>query len=239
MSFVEDLKARTSAIGVELDSAQLAAFSLYRQELASAGKRFNLTAVPVDRYLEDHFVDSLTLMQTGRVLPGHKCGDVGSGAGLPGVPLKIAVPTIDLLLIESNTKKADFLKTILGKLRLAGARVYEGRAEDAGREKILRETMDIMFARAVAALPVLLEYALPLLKVGGYFLAMKGPKLGQEMGSARRAAQSLGGRIEEILAPGGMEPGYQRVIVLVKKVEPTPLNFPRKTGVPAKRPLGG
>jgi 16S rRNA (guanine527-N7)-methyltransferase len=239
MSFLEELKRRADDVGVDLSPGQLRAFSAYGDALAAAAQRFNLTAVPVERYLEDHFIDSLTLMQSGKILPGCKCADIGAGAGLPGIPVKIAAPEIDLVLIESNTKKADFLQKVIAELGLGGARVYLGRAEEAGRAENMRETMDVVFARAVASLPVLLEYALPLLKTGGCFLAMKGPRSDQEMAAARGAAGSLGGLVEDVRSPGGLEPGRQRVVVLVKKVESTPLGFPRKTGIPAKRPLGG
>lgn len=237
--FLETLKSRAAAIGVELRPAQLRAFSLYSDELAAANERFNLTAIPAHRFLEEHFIDSLTLIQTGKLLPHQSCCDVGAGAGLPGLPIKIALPTIELLMIESNTKKADWLREVSSALGLDRVAVYGGRAEDAGREMDLRGSMDTALARAVAPLPVLIEYALPLLRVGGWFLAMKGPKVDREMGAAKDAATALGARIEDIVSPRGIQADRRRVIVLVRKNEPTDPKFPRKAGIPKKRPLGG
>lgn len=207
--------------------------------LAEANKRLNLTAVPEERFLTEHFIDSLTLCQTGKIGAGQGLADIGTGAGFPGLPIKIAMPGIELHLIEANAKKAEFLKHVISELALRGAYVHKMRAEEAGRRPDLRAAMDVTAARAVAGLPVLLEYALPLLRVGGWFLAMKGPRLDQEMAAAREAAAELGGRIDPVYKPFGLPEDVERVIALAQKTGPTADKYPRRAGLPAKRPLGG
>jgi 16S rRNA (guanine527-N7)-methyltransferase len=239
MDFIAELEQKAFALGLRLSVEQLRAFDLYRRALSRAAEKTNLTAVPAERYIDEHFVDSLTLFQTGKIRPGQAMADVGSGAGFPGLPVKIAAPDVTMHLIEANAKKTDFLKTLVAALPVSGVYVHQLRAETAARRPELRERMDVVTARAVAPLPVLLEYALPLLRLGGWFLAMKGPRVDRELPSAVLAADRLGGRIDTTLSPIGQPGGIEHVIVLVRKVAPTADSYPRRVGVPAKRPLGG
>lgn len=235
----EQLKPRAREVGVELSDPQIEAFDLYARELKESARKHNLTAVPPNRYVEDHFVDSLTLLQTGKIATGAKLCDIGAGAGFPGLPVKLAFPKVELLLIESNGKKAEFLRRVIGALGIEGASVFQGRAEAAGRDYDIRGSFDAVVCRAVASLPVLLEYALPLLRVGGWFLAMKGPSVSLETAAAAKASEELGGRVEEIFSPRGQGGDRRGVIVIVQKMALTPDKFPRNIGIPAKRPLGG
>jgi len=236
---MDGMKRAAASLGIDLSRHQLEAFKKYRSVLAAANKSANLTAIPEDRYIDEHFIDSLTLCAAGKVGNGLRVADVGTGAGFPGVPIKIVFPRLELHLIEASRKKAGFLERLAGELGLEGVTVHRLRAEEAGRQPQLREKMDVVVARAVAGLPVLLEYALPLCRVGGWFLAMKGPKLSEEIEASERAALELGGRIDSTLAPFGPAEELKRVIVLVQKVKETGGRYPRRVGAPAKRPLGG
>lgn len=237
--FISELKSQAAKIAVELSDGQAASFLVYRRLLYGGGSPGGLTAVPEERCLQEHFIDSLTACGTGKFRAGLRVADIGAGAGFPGVPIKIAVPEIEVFLVEPNAKKAAFLRRLVLTLGLAGVGVLEERVENIGCDPQYREKMDVVVARAVAALPVLLEYALPLLKPGGWFLALKGPRVKDEIGPAETAAGRLGGRIESTHSPVGVAPGVNRVIVQVQKVRETPPGYPRRVGVPAKRPLGG
>ena len=163
--------------------------------------------------------------------------DVGSGGGLPGLPLKMARPSLALALIEANRRKAAFLVQAVAQLGLTGVEVLPRRAEDVGRDPIHRERYDVAVARAVASLPVLVELCLPLVAVGGRMLAMKTPVAG-EVDSARAAIERLGGRLETVAAAPS-EARTRGQVVVVAKVAPTPAEFPRRPGVPGRRPLAG
>ncbi len=237
--FKETLMAAAAAVGVHLTAEQAEVFRRYKEILAAANRALNLTAIPEDRYIQDHFIDSLSLLQAEKIKDGQTVADVGAGAGFPGVPIKIALAGVKLHLIEANAKKAAFLRRLTAELGLKGVVVEQIRAEEAGRRPELREQMQAVVARAVASLPVLLEYALPLCKPGGWFLSLKGPRVDEELASARLAAIQLGGRVESVYVPYGRPEQTKRVVVLVAKVGPTAEKYPRRAGVPAKRPLGG
>lgn len=237
--FLDRMERAARALGLALDPRQLAAFKKYQSTLAAANRTANLTALSEDQYIQEHFIDSLTLCLTGKLQDKQRVADIGTGAGFPGVPVKIFIPGLELNLIEANNKKADFLEQLVVELGLENVVVHRLRAEEAGRQRQLRGKMDVVMARAVAGLPVLLEYAIPLCRVGGWFLAMKGPKLNEEAEAGGRAAVELGGRIDPPFAPFGPEGEAKKVIVMVQKVEETGGRYPRRVGVPAKRPLGG
>ncbi len=237
---MEQLVAGARAWGLELTAEQVQAFELYYRQLVAWNERVNLTAITdYEEVLVKHFLDSLSCFQALTGLPpGWRCIDIGAGAGFPGLPLKIALPRMRLTVLESTGKKAAFLKHIVAELGLSGVDVVRGRAEEVGREPGLRESFDAALARAVAALPVLVEYALPLVRVGGVFVAQKGSELEDEVEAARGAITLLGGELAEIRAvdvPGLDAP---RHLVVVAKVAPTPDRYPRRPGIPAKRPLG-
>ena len=236
---ISELRKETGKLDIELTSAQEDRLLLYAKILAQENEKSNLTAIPVQKFVTEHFIDSFTVLKTDKIRRNMKIADVGAGAGFPGVPIKILETGISLYLIEPNNKKASFLRKLVEKLGIEGVEIIRARAEAAGREPDLREKMDVVVARAVAGLPVLLEYALPLCKVGGWFLAMKGPSVEEELGSARLAAAELGSKIDSVLKPYGRGHSKQRTIVQVQKDLPTSERYPRRTGIPVKRPLGG
>lgn len=219
-----------------LSLKQLAQFERYYGLLTEWNEKINLTAItaPQDVAVK-HFADSLLARQMLNEWSGKSLIDIGTGAGFPGVPLKIAEPSLQLTLFDSLQKRLNFLDILCRELELKDVQTVHGRAEDGGRAADLREKFDIATARAVAKLPVLLEYALPFVKVGGYFLALKGPELEEELAQANKALKALGGELVEV---GNFALGdYTRNIALIKKVSPTPKAYPRKAGTPQKKPL--
>lgn len=225
-------------LGLRLSHRQLDALALYERELADWNARFNLTAIrdPQEIHIK-HFLDSLTCLSAMREpLPG-KLVDIGTGAGFPGIPLKIMLPNSQLTLVESVGKKAEFCRHVVRILDLPGVEVVQERAEALGQDPDYRERYDWAVARAVAVLPVLAEYLLPLVRVGGGMLAMKGESGPAEAHAADHALRVLGGHLRQLVPvtlPGVAE---ERYLVVIDKVAATPGGYPRKVGVPAKRPL--
>lgn len=232
------LRAGAHDLGLELTNEHLEAFQLYYQELMAWNQRINLTAITDYEEVQiKHFLDSLTCLL---VLPRQgalSVIDVGTGAGFPGLPLKIVRPPLRLTLLESVGKKVAFLQHLVEELGLEEVAVVRGRAEEVGRDPVHRERYDVALARAVAEFPVLVEYALPFCRVEGLFVAQKGAQIAEEVKQAQVALEILGGKLREIRAlrlPTLDEP---RHLVVVEKVAPTPGKYPRRPGIPAKRPL--
>lgn len=224
--------------GVDLSDSHLQAFERYHALLVEWNKRFNLTALTTrEEIYRKHFLDSLSCIQAFAALPPEHVVDVGAGAGFPGLPLKILRPNMELTLIESNQKKAGFLEKVAAELQLDGVEIVPQRAEQAGKNAGLRERFDWAVARAVAPLPVLVEYMLPLVRVGGFVLAQKGSKAQKEAESAEIGLEMLGGRLKEIIPVEieGIE--EKRNLVVIEKIASTPEKYPRKSGIPQKRPL--
>jgi 16S rRNA (guanine527-N7)-methyltransferase len=225
-------------IGLRLSPAQLAAFEKYEQDLLEWNSRLNLTAIDhPEKVRVKHFLDSLTCLLAMRGTPIERVVDVGTGAGFPGIPLKIACPHIRLTLLESVGKKANFCRHAIKALQLADVEVVQERAEAAGLLPEHRERYDWAMARAVAGLPVLAEYLLPLVRVGGKALAMKGESGPAEAQAAERAMRLLGGRLQQLIPvtlPGVED---QRYLIVIQKQSATPDQYPRRVGVPSKHPL--
>jgi 16S rRNA (guanine527-N7)-methyltransferase len=211
---------------------------LYERELVDWNARFNLTAIrdPQEIHIK-HFLDSLTCLLAMRKVSIGRLIDIGTGAGFPGIPIKIIYPKMQLTLVESVGKKAEFCRHVVKILDLQGVEVVQERAESLGQNPSYREQYDWAVARAVAILPVLAEYLLPLVRVGGSMLAMKGESGPAEAHSAERALRVLGGHLRQLLPvtlPGVVE---ERYLVVIDKVAATPDGYPRKVGIPSKRPL--
>lgn len=230
------LKEQAKKVGISLSESQLELFKRFEELLLLGTKRFNLTSAEPERIIPDHFLDSLSVVLCRCLKIDCRLVDVGSGAGFPGIPLKIAFPEIKLSLVESRLKRVQFLKRTVSELGLSSVKIIPERAEAAGHNSNLREKNNLAVARAVADLRVLLEYALPLLVVDGWFVALKGPKGTAEVELAYNASRRLGGEIAEII-PVHVVPGKIRNLILVKKISPTPAGFPRRVGIPSKRPL--
>jgi 16S rRNA (guanine527-N7)-methyltransferase len=226
-------------LGIQLSQSQIDAFDLYARELVEWNQRFNLTSITDPEQIRSkHFLDSLSCwLAMPLALPGRVI-DVGAGAGFPGLPLKILQPEMQLTLVESTTKKAGFLEHMVQVLGLQDVTVLAMRAEEVGHMSSHREAYDWAVARAVAPLAVLAEYLLPLVKVGGRVLAQKGRGVNKEIEAAKPAVDKLGG--EDFMALPATIPGLneERWLVVIKKTAPTPAAYPRRAGMPAKRPLG-
>lgn len=194
-----------------------------------------------DRVILDHILDSLSCGLFGPMEEARRLADVGSGGGLPGIPIQITHPSTEVTLFESTGKKADFLRHALQEIGLSRARVMRGRVEDAGQCSAHRCGYDICTARAVARLSVVAEYCVPLIRVGGRVVAMKGRLDDEEMQEGEKAARQLGATVAEtIIVPFLREVSEkERRLVVLEKVGPTPKRYPRKPGMPAKSPLGG
>jgi 16S rRNA (guanine527-N7)-methyltransferase len=239
----EAFEVEVAALGLSLDSGQIAAFRTYRDLILEAAERFNLTAVRQAGEIERrHFLESLALGQAlvgAQAMPAAvpcRAIDIGSGAGIPGIAVKIGWPSLEMSLLESNEKRCQFLRQVIDRLDLEDTQVLEGRAEVWARDPRHREAYDLAIGRAVAPLPVLLEYALPFLRVDGYLAAPKGSAAQRELVEAAPALKELGGEIVETIAftpPGSRS----QTLILVRKAGATPERYPRRTGVPARRPL--
>lgn len=233
----EQLRQQLADTGVLLTDGQLASLQHYIGLLMAANKQMNLTSIEDEaEMVRKHLLDSLLVVPhlppTGALL------DVGSGAGLPGIPLAIACPQLEVTLLDSIAKKVAFLNDVVGALSLGGrVKAVAERAERAGRLTSMRGSYGVVISRAVARLNVLCEYCLPFVKVGGVFLAMKGPAGQEEAREAERAMALLGGRAAEVhlwQLPGA---GEQRSLIVIHKIRNTPEGYPRKEGLPAKKPL--
>jgi len=225
-------------MGVILSDETLGRFAVYLRELLLWNQKFNLTRItdPEDIVIK-HFLDSLSCVRAASFEGPLAVVDIGTGAGFPGVPLKLAFPHIRLTLLDSLQKRIEFLEALCAALKLEGVTLIHARAEEAGRNPDLRESFDIALCRAVAFLPVLVEYGLPLLCTGGKLIAMKGPEGESEMPAARKALQLLGGSIQGIhrfCLPGT---DMERQLIVIEKLSPTPPAYPRRPGTPERKPL--
>jgi len=241
---MELLKSGATELDVILTDHQLDQFETYFKELVEWNKRANLTAIiEYEAVQVKHFLDSLTVWLTARdVLASStetsvRVMDVGSGAGLPGLALKISLPDIELALIESVAKKTAFMRHVIETLELEGVSVYTGRAEELARGKDLRDGFDLVVVRALAKLPLLLEFGLPFCKTDGSLVALKHGGDGSEQDEAANALSELNGFIEKISTVRLEGLTDDRVVISVKKTAPTPGRYPRAVGVPGKRPL--
>ncbi|MFA9404592.1 MAG: 16S rRNA (guanine(527)-N(7))-methyltransferase RsmG [Anaerolineales bacterium] len=230
--------AARETLGIKLSKRQAEAFSWYGEELQVWNERFNLTAIRSKEGIETkHFLDSLSCVLARQFQPSGSMVDVGTGAGFPGLPLKIVFPQIQLTLLESIGKKVSFCRHVVKELNLKEVTVEQSRAESRGRETEYRESYDTALARAVAATPVLVEYVLPLIKVGGCAILQKGETGPVEAQSSENAIHILGGKMDQIVKvelPGVAETRY---LLVVRKVAATPDQYPRRPGIPAKRPI--
>ncbi len=232
----QELMAKAKAIGVKVNAEQAAKFQKYLELLLEWNEKINLTAITdPSQVVEKHFVDSLTLLSHSKIKEGAKVVDVGTGAGFPGIPLKIMRPDVELTLLDSLNKRLNFLGEVCSALEIEAHRVHK-RAEEAGLDKTMRESYDVAVARAVAPMNVLCEYCLPLIKMKGSFIAMKGPGAGEELMQAENALDILGGTDVELISLALPEAG-ERNLILVQKKAFTPKGYPRHGGTIGKHPL--
>jgi len=225
-------------LGIELSEVQRGQFNQFYELLVDWNTRMNLTGITeYDDVLSKHFFDSLTCIKGLEDWSGKKVIDVGTGAGFPGVPMKIANPTMAITLLDSLNKRIQFLDVVAEDLGLEDVQLIHGRAEDYGQNPEYRETYDAAISRAVADLAVLSEYVLPFIKVGGFFVAQKSINAVDEIEQAKNAIGLLGGQIRDIIEV--KVPGIDIVhaLVVIEKTNETPSKYPRKAGKPTKKPL--
>lgn len=239
----QDILRSANKLGLTLTASQADALLTFRNLLIEWNERFNLTALIDDEsILALHFLDSLTALPAIAALQSKRKRsltliDVGTGAGFPGLPLKIALPDLNVTLMDSTAKKVQFCAEVIGALHMADAQAVHGRAEEAGHQPQHREQYDVVIARAVAPLPTLVEYLLPLTRVGGLCICMKGSDAQAEAAQAAGAITKLGGalkRIDAVSIPGRDD---KRALILIDKTRPTLKLYPRQAGAPRKTPL--
>lgn len=238
-SFKEQAKER---FDIQLTDFEISQFFNYGTILLEWNEKINLTAIThPEEIITKHFLDSLVFVKWIRLyykdLNQIMLADLGTGAGFPGIPIKIVQPEIKILLIDSLAKRLNFLQEVINSLRLQDIDTYHSRAEDIGRNNQYREVFDITVARAVAELPVLLEYMSPLLKVGGRILAAKALEPEKEIISSQRALQVLNCEVEEVDKYNLGEGAEHRSLIIIKKANTTPKIYPRQPGKPKKNPL--
>ena len=232
------LKRTLSENGIEVNDEQALLLNKYYDMVVEKNKVMNLTAITVyDEFVLKHFVDSLSIVKTGIDINGKKIIDVGTGAGFPGIPLKIVYPDTDIVLMDSLNKRLVFLNEVIEALGLKQIRTVHGRAEELGINPSFREQFDLCVSRAVARLCTLSEYCIPFVKKGGYFISYKSGNIDEELSEAKKAIHVLGGESKEkvMFNLAGEEIG--RSFVIINKVDSTPKKYPRQAGKPSKEPI--
>lgn len=234
--FKEELEKRAKQFQINLFEKEQNQFYQYMQLLLEWNTKINLTAITEPKeVLTKHFIDSISIVPY--IEENAKVLDIGTGAGFPGIPLKIVLPQNHLTLLDSLNKRINFLNEVITSLKLEGIEAIHGRAEEFCRTAERRESYDIVTSRAVAKLNVLLEYMLPFVKIGGKCICMKSLEIDEELEDAKRAIEVLGGKLEEIRTITLENTDITRKIIIIKKVKETPEKYPRKAGTPVKEPI--
>lgn len=230
--FIEE----ANKISIVFTDIQLEQFKVYFEMLVEKNKVMNLTGITEwDEVLEKHFLDSISLIRAIDLNQEISVMDMGTGAGFPGIPLKIAFPNLKVTLADSLNKRVLFLQEVIDALKLEGIEAIHGRAEDLARDKKYREQYDLSVSRAVANLSTLSEYCLPFVKIGGQFISYKSGEVEEEVASSKSAVFLLGGKTKDIVKFELGESG--RSFIIIDKVKGTPKTYPRKAGTPSKNPL--
>ena len=229
---------KTKKMSIQLNKEQSIQFQKYYELLIEWNKVMNLTAITeYEEVVDKHFIDSLSIEKAVDLNIIEKVIDVGTGAGFPGIPLKIVYPHLKITLLDSLNKRINFLNEVISKLKLENIEAIHGRAEDIAKDKKYREQYDISVSRAVANLSTLSEYSLPFVKVGGLFISYKAEKADEEIKKAEKAVSVLGGKIEKIIKFQLTETDIGRTLVKINKIKITAKKYPRKAGLPSKEPL--
>ena len=230
-------------LSITLSGEQKQQFLTYYEYLVEKNKVMNLTAITeYEEVITKHFLDSLAVVKTSCFKPeklaGKRLIDIGTGAGFPGIPLKIAFPELEILLLDSLNKRINFLNEVTEMLGLTKINTVHGRAEDYAKQKGYRESFDFCVSRAVANLSTLSEYCIPFVKQGGCFISYKSGSVDQELIQAEKAVKILGGQREEVVRFSLADTDMDRSFVVIRKAKPKPKKYPRKAGLPSKEPLG-
>ncbi|MEW6620986.1 MAG: 16S rRNA (guanine(527)-N(7))-methyltransferase RsmG [bacterium] len=233
----ELFKQGTKELGIALNDAQLKLFSIYLKIIKDYNQKVNITGIKTsDGIIVNHFLDSLTCALGFCPINEMKIIDVGTGAGFPGIPLKICYPQVNLILLDSKGKYVEFLYQLKNHLGIK-FEILQGRAEEFGNKEEYRQRYDLVVSRAVAKLNTLVEYTLPFLKIGGLFISQKGSFLQDELIYAQKAIDILGGRIKEQKRITLPIVHQERNLVIIEKIKPTPVEYPRRVGVPERKPI--
>lgn len=238
MNKEELLRVSAASMGVELNDTQVQQFIKYYEILVEWNSFMNLTGITeYEEVVQKHFVDSLALCKAMDVHSVSSLIDIGTGAGFPGIPLKIAYPHLKVTLLDSLQKRIKFLNEVVMQLGLEEVETIHGRAEDFAKPSMRRESYDVCVSRAVANLTSLSEYCLPYVNLGGYFVPYKSGKVEEELETSKKAVFLLGGKIEEEVKFDLPDSDISRSLIKIKKVSATPKKYPRKSGMATKEPL--
>lgn len=235
---IDQIKEAFEKLNLTLEENQYEQFLQYYELLIEWNQVMNLTAITeFNEVVTKHFVDSLCLIKEISMEKELKVIDIGTGAGFPGIPLKIAFPSLDVILLDSLNKRIKFLDTVISKLGLKSIRAVHGRAEEYGRKSEYREQFDLCVSRAVANLSTLSEYCVPFVKKGGYFISYKSGKMEEEIEHSKKAINLLGGNLENVVTFLLPDSDISRSLVAIRKEEETKKKYPRSAGKPSKEPL--
>ncbi|MDD3185390.1 MAG: 16S rRNA (guanine(527)-N(7))-methyltransferase RsmG [Anaerostipes sp.] len=235
---MDKLKEKALEMGIELTDNQLKQFETYFHMIIEKNKVMNLTAITEkDEVIDKHFVDSLAFVKSNIKFENQRILDIGTGAGFPGIPLKIAFPDLEVVLLDSLNKRITFLNEVIDELGLKNITAIHGRAEDYAKQKEYREGFDIVVSRAVANMSTLSEYCIPYVKLNGYFMPYKSGNIEKELNQAKKAIKILGGKIQDKILFTLPETDMERSLIEIKKEKTTPKRFPRKAGLPSKEPI--
>ena len=238
MSNIEILRQGIEDFGIEASDKMLADFQKYKEILVEWNQKMNLTGIEDEKEVFiKHFLDSVSAVTKGYIKNGMSLIDVGTGAGFPGMPLRICLPELKVTLLDSLNKRINFLQEVANQLDIDDIEFIHGRAEDFGKSEEYREKFDVATARAVAGLPILMEFCVPFVKVGGYFICLKGPNANLELEESKAAMDTLGIEFIEKIDIKLPDLELNHNILVFKKVKNTPSKYPRKAGMPNKRPL--
>lgn len=225
-------------VKVEFNETKYNKFIKYKEMIKEWNEKINLTAITEDNdIIKKHFIDCIEAFKFQYLKEAKTLIDVGTGGGFPGIPIKILNDNINIVLLDSLNKRINFLNEVISELELKDIKTIHGRAEDFAKDKDYRESFDIATSRAVANMTVLSEFCIPYVKVGGYFLALKGPAIEDELKEAKNAIGTLGGKIQEIIEVEIENSDIKHNLVIIKKIKATDIKYPRKAGMVTKKPI--
>lgn len=238
MKFFELLNKACANEGLEFDEDKYNKLMQYKDLVIEWNEKINLTAITEEEeFIKKHFIDSIKVFRSSELKDSKKIIDIGTGAGFPGIPIKIINPDIEVVLLDSLNKRVNFLNEVINKLQLKGVTAIHGRAEDFAREKKYREAFDAVVSRAVANMAVLSELCIPYVKLNGHFIALKGPAVDEEIQEGLKAVTTLGGIVEKVIEVEVEDTDLNHNLVIVKKIKETPKVYPRKAGTASKKPI--
>ena len=238
MEYFQLMKEASLEVGLDLTENQYNQFIMYMRLLQEWNEKINLTAITEDEeVIKKHFIDCIKAFKSNAVKNAKTIIDVGTGAGFPGLPIAIMNPNVKVTLLDSLNKRINFLDTVIAKLGLKNVITIHSRAEDGARKPEFRENFDVATSRAVANMAVLSEFCLPYVKLNGYFVALKGPAIDDEISDGKKAISTLGGELENIVEVNIEESDLKHNIVEIKKVRKCPKTYPRKAGTINKKPI--